>query len=92
MNYKITKSTSTYIARRNKNEFPEGKTIVTIAEGSLEETRIKLLEVFNDLFEENMSDWKSAKRRYPFKISEKSDHTIQFEYDSRYYKIVKSEE
>ena len=90
---KITGKTNGWIASRDYRF--NGKTEITIAAGlSLKEAQTKLLEMFNDFYEdedgyEYAETWKDADkndRRGKVRLSVR-DGLHSFEYDSRIFKI-----
>lgn len=95
---KIIGKTNGFIAARDI--MFNGKTEITIASGlSLAEARQKLLDMFNELYEEEdgyeyAETWEEANEHDPkLAVSlSPNDGKVSFEYDSRHYEIVEEDE
>lgn len=84
--YSIVARTNGYIASRDIHF--NGKTTVTIAAGlTLKEAQRRLLEMFNDDYNKNYSNWGLARINEPYNTTSHKDGTRSYEYDSRYYSI-----
>jgi hypothetical protein len=89
-NYKIIGRTNSWIANRNA-EF-NGNTQITLEKSlTLKEAQEYLLNLFNDKFETNYSNWGLCVIHTQKKIDSanttRADGTRSFEWDSRYYSI-----
>lgn len=88
--YRIIGQTNGYIAQRDI--LFKGKTRIVIEDGlTLRGAQKELLNMFNEDYETNFSNWGLVRMNYPFNSSSFGNGLRSYDYDSRGYGIEEEE-